>query len=130
MMKKLFIAIVMCAITMTAQAAPNKATAEAWGQDFRRLKDKASDALVLRDSVGVKRSALRAELDKLTQRTAKMWGEFSVCHKAAQTLQLAYDETGTIMRQSDHAATSLLFRFAMESGQSWASCSDEIDNAK
>jgi hypothetical protein len=129
-MKKLTIAIAMCAIAMTSHAAPNKAAADAWGQDFRRLKDKASDALVLRDSVGGKRSSMRTDLDKLTQRAAKMWGEFSVCHKAAHTLQLAYDETGTVMRQSDHAATSLLFRFAMESGQSWASCRDEIDNAK
>lgn len=129
-MKKLTIAMALCGITMAAQAAPNKAAAEAWGQDFRRLKDKSSDALVLRDSVGGKRSAMRTDLDKLTQRAAKMWGEFSVCHKAAHTLQLAYDETGTVMRQSDHAATSLLFRFAMESGQSWASCRDEIDNAK
>ncbi len=129
-MKKQSIALAVCVITMAAQAAPNKAAAEAWGQDFRRLKDKSSDALVLRDSVGGKRSAMRSDLDKLTQRAAKMWGEFSACHKAAHTLQLAYDETGTVMRQSDHAATSLLFRFAMESGQSWASCRDEIDSVK
>jgi hypothetical protein len=112
------------------QAAPTKSAAEAWGQDFRRVRDKATDALVLRDAVGQPRAAMRTQIDQLAQRGAKMWGESSDCTRAAQSLLIAFDGTGSVMRGGDFAATSLLTRQAFESGQNWASCRDVIDATK
>lgn len=129
-MKKISIAIFICAFANLASAAQNKASAETWGQDFRRLKDKASDALILRDSVGGSRATMHNEIDKLTQRAAKLWGESSNCYRAAYSLLNAFDETSAVMRQGGHTATSALFRSSMESGQSWANCRDDIDSSK
>lgn len=125
-MNKLVTATLLAAC-VAAHAGPTKSSADAWGQDFRRLRDKSTDALVLRDAVGQSRGAMRGQLDQLAQRGAKMWGEYSDCARAAQNLLAAFDDTSAVMRGGGHSAVSTLSRNAFESGQSWSACRDTID---
>lgn len=125
-MKKMTMAALLSAC-VAAHAGPTKSSAEAWGQDFRRLRDKSTDALVLRDAVGQSRGAMRGQLDQLAQRGVKLWGEYSACARAAQNLLTTFDETNAVMRGSNHTAVSALARNAFESGQSWSACRDTID---
>lgn len=129
-MKKLLLTICMLIASVAVQAGPNKAVAEAWGQDFRKLRDKATDALVLRDAVGVQRGAMRGQLEQLTQKASKMWGEYGDCTRASQSLLAAFDSTSEVVRGGGYMGTSALTRQAFESGQAWATCRDAIDSTK
>ncbi len=132
-MKRAFIAVLnlfMVAATCTTHAAPSKSDAEAWGKDFRRLRDKATDALVLRDALGQPRGALRTQITQLEQRGVKLWGEFADCPLAAQNLGNAFDATYRIRDGDDHLAMSTLARQSFDSGQCWAACRDGIDAAR
>jgi hypothetical protein len=129
-MKKLFIICALIATELSAHAAPSKAAAEVWGQDFRKLRDKATDALVLRDAVGAPRSALRGQLEHLTQRAAKMWGDYGDCTRASQSLLAAFDTTSEVVRGGGYIGTSALARQAFEAGQGWAACGNVIDSTK
>jgi hypothetical protein len=128
MMKKLSIAIAMCAIAMTAHAAPNKAAAIAWANDYARAKDGIMDALVLRDAVGPTRNAMRRNLESLEQRAAKLWAnEKHDCALAARILVNAFDETLPVMRGGGYIPTASLTRFAFHAGSAWADCGNALD---
>ncbi len=129
-MKKLLLTITLIAATLTAHSAPSKTTAEAWGQDFRKLRDKTTDALVLRDAVGAPRGAMRAQLEELAQRATKMWGEYGDCTRSAQNLLSAFDSTFEVVRVGGYTGTAALTRQAFEAGQAWAACSNVIDSKK
>lgn len=125
-MKKLVTSTLLSAC-VAAHAGPTNSSADAWGQDFRRLRDKSTDALVLRDAVGQSRAAMRGQLDQLAQRGVKMWGDYSDCARAAQNLLATFDETNAVIRGGNYTAVSALARNAFESGQSWSACRDTID---
>jgi hypothetical protein len=49
---KLLITLLSLVVASASMAAPKKTDADNWGQQFKQLRDKSTDALVLRDSVG------------------------------------------------------------------------------
>lgn len=129
-MKKTFLVGMLLITTQVVQAAPTKAAAEAWGQDFRKLRDKTTDALVLRDAVGAPRGAMRTQLEQLVQRASKMWGDYGDCTRASQSLLTAFDTTFEVVRAGGYIGTSALTRQSFEAGQAWAACRSVIDSAK
>jgi hypothetical protein len=129
-MKKTFFAVMLLIAIQVVQAAPTKAAAEAWGQDFKKLRDKTTDAFVLRDAVGAPRSAMRTQLEQLAQRASKMWGDYGDCTRASQSLLTAFDTSFEVVRVGGYIGTSALTRQAFETGQGWAACRSVIDSTK
>jgi hypothetical protein len=130
---KLWLAILSLALAGTCAAAPKKTEAEAWGQDFRQLRDKTTDALFLRDAVGTARKPMRVKLDALEAKAKKLFGsdeKFYSCENAATRLTVLFEFLPTAVGSGGFMNASTVARQSLEIGQRWGNCSDAIDSIK
>ena len=128
------VALIVClmAISGAAIAAPKKSDADAWAQEFKQLKWKATDALTLRDAVGAPRGAMRAKLTQLEDRARRVFGadgQFSACITSAERLTTLFDSTFSA-RSGDYVSISAVARGGVDVGQWWGDCSNAIDALK
>lgn len=134
-MKRLFAIAVAGMLCTPCFAAPTKAEAEKWYQDFRAAKDKVLDGLFITKTN--EHMKLNRQMVQLNQRAEKLFGlpytsDISVCTQAAISLQEVWRNIADIGRtgQVDKMTPGHIALIAWGGGEKYPACLDQIDKLK